>query len=407
VDRSVLHLDLDTFFVSCERLQNPSLIGKPILVGGLSDRGVVAGCSYEARQYGIHSAMPMKMARMLCPDAIVIRGDGEMYTRYSRMVTEIVHEAAPLYEKASVDEFYIDTTGMDRFVGTYKWAQQLRQTIMKETGLPLSFGLASNKVVAKIATGLSKPNGYQQVLGGMEKGFLAPLSVRAIPMVGEKTYHTLRNMGIVKIKTLQDMPVQMMEDVLGKTGRLLWERANGIDVTPVVPSREKKSISIERTFDRDTIDVNYLRSLVIAMTENLAYQLRSDDKLTACVTVKIRYTDFQTVSKQIQVPYTAADDLLIKQAVALFNALFNRRVMVRLVGIKFSNLIQGGFQIDLFEHTERELALLKAMDSIRNDFGQGAVKRAVAVAFKQGRQPAYRAVEAPKSLKDTKDDGCC
>ena len=265
--RSIVHMDLDSFFVSVSCLEHPKLKGKPVLIGGTSDRGVVASCSYEARAFGVHSAMPMKLARRLCPDAIIVRGDYERYSYFSEMVTDIIRENVPVYEKSSIDEFYIDLSGMDRYFGCYKWATELRQKITKETGLPISFGMSQNKTVSKIATGEAKPNGQQQIDYGNEKTFLAPLPVRKIPMVGEKTSEILRTMGVEKIETVQKMPVELMERVLGDNGIMIWKKANGIDNTPVEPYNERKSLSTEETFDQDTIDVNYLKSLIVAMTE--------------------------------------------------------------------------------------------------------------------------------------------
>jgi len=273
INRSILHMDLDTFFVSCERLLDSRLNGKPILIGGTSDRGVVAACSYEARKFGVHSAMPMKMARERCPEAIIIKGNSSTYMKYSSMVTDIIKEDSPIYEKASVDEFYIDLSGMDKFYGCYKYAGELRQKIIRETGLPISFGLSQNKTVSKIATGEAKPNNQIQIDYGEEKPFLGPLSVRKIPMVGLKTYQNLRNLGIQKIQTIQDMPIEMMESAFGKNGSGIWKKAQGIDNSPVIQYNERKSISTERTFDHDTIDVVKLKGILAAMAENLAFQL--------------------------------------------------------------------------------------------------------------------------------------
>ncbi|MCZ6520397.1 MAG: DNA polymerase IV, partial [Bacteroidetes bacterium] len=253
-NRAIVHLDLDTFFVSCERLVNPQLNDKPVLIGGTSDRGVVASCSYEARKFGIHSAMPMKMARILCPQAVVIRGDSGLYSKFSQMVTDIIKEQSPLYEKSSMDEFYIDISGMDRFFGCFQWATELRRTIIKETRLPLSLGLSINKTVSKVGTGEAKPNGYLQIGSGMEKQFLAPLSIKKIPMVGDKTYQLLRGLGLYHVKTVQGMPIELMQAAMGVNGISLWKKCQGIDNSPVVPYQERKSISIERTFEQDTID---------------------------------------------------------------------------------------------------------------------------------------------------------
>ncbi len=377
--KNILHLDLDTFFVSVERLLDSRLEKKPILVGGLSDRGVVAACSYETRGYGIHSGMPMKMAKELCPEAVQIRGNAGTYSQHSDKVTEIIKEYVPLFEKSSIDEFYADLSGMDRFFGSYKYASELRQRIIKETGLPISFGLSVNKVVSKVATGEAKPNNQLKIDYGLEKTFLAPLSIKKIPMVGDKTYQTLRNLGLRKVGTVQEMPMDVMQRVLGKNGTVIWKRANGIDHTPVIPFWERKSISNERTFDKDTIDVIKLRGLLIAMTENLAYQLRRGEKLTACIAVKIRYSDFNTYSKQMRIPYTSADHILIPKILELFKTLYNRRLLVRLIGIRFTHLVSGNYQINLFEDTEEALNLYQAMDHIRNRYGDKSVVRASAM----------------------------
>jgi len=375
--RSIVHMDLDTFFVSCERLLDSRLVGRPILIGGTSERGVVASCSYEARLYGIHSAMPMKMAKARCPDAIVIKGNSGIYSQYSRMVTDIVKEAAPVYEKASVDEFYLDFTGMDRFFGTLKCATELRQKIIRETGLPISFGLSENKTVSKIATGEAKPNNQLSVSYGEERGFLAPLSVQKIPMVGTKTYQTLCNLGIRKIHAIQQMPVEMMQGALGENGVGIWKKAQGVDLSPVVQHTERKSISTERTFDQDTIDVVKLKGILSAMAENLAFQLRRGLKLTGCVTVKIRFSDFQTQTLQRKIPYTAADHELLPLVAELFERLYNRRLLVRLIGIRYSDLVGGNHQLSLFDETIDYARLYQAMDRMRLRYGDRAVIRAL------------------------------
>ena len=372
-DRAIVHMDLDTFFVSCERLLDSRLMGKPVLIGGTSDRGVVASCSYEARAFGIHSAMPMRMAKQLCPEAIILRGNSGVYTKFSNDVTQVIKESVPLYEKTSVDEFYIDLTGMDKFFGCHKMASELRQRIMKETGLPISFGLSINKTVSKVATGEAKPNNQIQIQSGTEKPFLAPLSVRKIPMVGEVTYKSLCDLGIKRIQTVQQMPLKLMHRVLGKNGISIWKKANGIDNSPVIQYHERKSISTERTFDRDTTDIHKLRGIIIAMAENLAYQLRRGHKLTACITFKIRYSDFQTYTQQKRIPYSALDTSIIPVVLDLFNKLYNRRLLVRLVGVKFSHLVQGGHQIDCFQDDEKLIQLSRAIDKMRERYGDRAV----------------------------------
>jgi DNA polymerase-4 len=375
MDRSIVHIDLDTFFVSVERLLDSRLNNKPVLVGGTNGRGVVAACSYEARQYGIHSAMPMGMAQRLCPEAIVIRGDGGMYSKFSNIVTEIINEEAPLYEKSSIDEFYIDVSGMDRFFGTYKWACELRKKIIKETKLPISFGLSTNKTVAKVGTSEAKPNNHINIPKGFEKGFLAPLAIKKIPMVGDKSYKMLLSMGVKYVKTVQEIPIELMESIMGKNGIVLWKKARGIDNTPVEPYNERKSISSSITLEKDTIDTHQLKNILTAMAEKLAFQLRNEQKLTSVVTVTIRYSDFDTRTRQYRIPYTSLDHTLIKTVMSLFDQLYDRRLLVRLVGVRFSSLISGNYQMNLFEDTEEMINLYQAMDSIRNRFGNTAIRR--------------------------------
>jgi len=381
-ERSIVHMDLDTFFVSCERLLDSRLIGKPVLIGGTSDRGVVASCSYEARKFGVHSAMPMRMAKMLCPEAIVLRGNSGIYSNFSKDVTNVIKEHVPLYEKTSIDEFYIDLTGTDKFFGCYRLASELRQRIMKETGLPISFGMSVNKTVSKIATGEAKPNNEIRIIKGTEKPFLAPLSVRKIPMVGEVTYKSLCDLGVKRIQTVQEMPMELMHKVLGKNGLVIWKKANGIDDSPVVQYHERKSISTERTFDKDTTDMVKLKSIIIAMAENLAYQLRRGNKLTACVTFKIRYSDFQTYTQQQHIPYSAMDHTIIPVVLDLFHKLYNRRLLVRLIGVRFSHLVEGGYQINLFEDNEKHLHLSQAIDKMRERYGDRAIVIAAGIEAK-------------------------
>ena len=376
-----MHMDLDTFFVSVERLKDARLINKPVVVGGTGDRGVVASCSYEARAFGVHSAMPMRQARMLCPEVIVVRGDYEHYSDYSNMVTEIVEEKVPLYEKSSIDEFYIDMSGMDKFFGTYNYMKDVRNKIIKETGLPISFGLSENKTVSKVATGEAKPNNHLKIDLGIEKQFLAPLPVRKIPMVGEVTSQLLRKMGIVKIKTVQEMPLQVMDNILGENGKTIWRKANGIDTSPVEPYTERKSISSEETFSTDTIDIKKIKTILMAMTEKLAFQLRKENKLTSNVSVKIRYSDFDTHTKQMRIPYTSTDHTLMKVVKELFDKLFERRVLIRLVGVRFSGLVSGGYQINLLEDSESIIQLYQEMDLVRKRYGDKAVQRVSAMGY--------------------------
>jgi DNA polymerase-4 len=374
--RSILHMDLDAFFVSVECLRDSRLKNKPLIIGGKSDRGVVAACSYETRLFGVHSAMPMKLALQLCPDAIVISGDAEAYSMHSRIVTEIIREQAPLFEKSSIDEFYLDITGMDKFFGCYKWSTELRQRIMKETHLPISMGLSINKLVSKVATGESKPNGQRQIDRGCEEAFLAPLSIRKIPMIGKKTADFFYEMGITKVETLRKMPIEMLEATFGKNGRIIWNKAHGIDNSPVVPFVERKSISAESTFESDSIDIKKMKAILTAMVEKLAFKLRSEKKLCSCVAVKIRYADFETTSKQMHIAYTSSDKVLINHVMGLFDSLYSRRLLIRLVGVRLSKLAHGNYQINLFEDTHEEINLFEATDWIKGKYGPAALMRA-------------------------------
>lgn len=384
MERTIVHMDLDSFYISVERLMDSSLIGKPVIVGGTSDRGVVASCSYEARQFGVHSAMPSRMAKQLCPHAIFIRGDMDQYSKYSKEVTEIIEADAPLFEKASIDEHYLDISGMEKYVKTSMlWTHELREKIIRETGLPISFGLSENKTVSKIATGESKPNGEKQILHGLEKSFLAPLSIRKIPGIGEKTNATLQKMGISKIETIQSMPMIAMQRVLNENGASIWRKANGIDTNPLEPYTEQKSMSKETTFDKDTTDANMLQNMLVTMTDTLAYDLRQLKKVTGCITLKLKYSDFQTHTFQASIPYTASDHVLLQKVTELFMKNYNRRVLIRLIGVKFSNLVSGFNQINLFDDTEEKINLYSALDKIRMRFGSDAIGRAVGLKEKR------------------------
>lgn len=376
-ERHIVHLDLDSFYVSVEQLRNPKLKGKPILIGGSGDRAVVASCSYEARKFGIHSAMPMKTALRLCSHAIVVRGDLEVYSKFSGLVTEIMRDTVPVFEKASIDEFYVDMSGMDKFFGCNLFTQELKKRVLKESGLPSTYGLASNKLVSKVATNEVKPDGQIKIPFGNEKSFLAPLSVNKIPGVGKETAFKLYKMGVETVKLLSEIPVELLRNFLGKNGTDLWRKANGIDDSPVIPFSEQKSMSTENTFEQDTIDVQFLHAELVRMTEKLGFDLRKDNRLTGCVTVKLRYSNFETFTKQLTIPYTNSDHILMNTADSLFNKLYERRMLVRMVGIRFTNLIPGNYQIGLFDDTNEQVTLYKAIDSIKSRFGEKFLMRAV------------------------------
>jgi DNA polymerase IV len=376
MDRSIIHMDLDAFFVAVERKKEPKLNGLPLIVGGSSRRGVVAACSYEARKFGVHSAMPMYLAMQLCPDAKVISGDMEAYSQNSHLVTEIIADKAPAFEKSSIDEFYIDATGMDRFFGTFTWAVELQKKIMKESGLPISMALSVNKLVSKVATAEFKPSAQKQIPAGTEKDFLGPLAIEKLPMVGKQTASFLYDMGVRTVATLRDMPQQFLISAFGKNGISLWNKAQGIDDSPIVSYSEQKSISTESTFETDTIDVKKLKSILIAMVEKVAFQLREQKKLASCLTVKIRYSNFDTETKQIHIPYTSSDHVILRVVQELFDKLYNRRMLIRLVGVRLSNLVHGNQQISLFDDTEEDINLYEAMDFIKHKHGVEKLIRA-------------------------------
>jgi DNA polymerase IV len=386
MQKTIGHFDLDSFFVSVERLKNPTLLRKPVIVGGTSERGVVAACSYEARAYGVHSAMPAKLARRLCPDALWIRGDYESYIQHSAAVTSIMAESLPLLEKASIDEFYADFTGMDRFFGSYKYASELRRRILRETGLQISFGMSTGKTVAKVATNEAKPCGQLLVPMGQERPFLGPLSIDKMPYIGKVTAQQLRNMGIGSIGMLASMPAKMLQGLLGKTGLVLWERANGIDHSNVEPYHEQKSISKEMTFDKDTTDVSLLRSIVVKMIEDVCLDLRSKNRCTGQISVKIRYSNFDTHTRQLALPYTANDHDLQQAALDIFEKLYERRLLIRLIGIRLGKLVPGYSQIRLFDNSERLAGLYQAMDKIRHKHGLKAVMKVYGMQLYERRK---------------------
>jgi len=381
-DRNIAHFDLDAFFVSVECLRNSSLKGKPLIVGGSSDRGVVTCCSYEARKFGVHSAMPTRVAKRLCPQAIFIRGDFEAYSYYSKLVTDIIRDTVPVFEKSSIDEFYIDLSGMDKYFGCNIFASDVKKKVCNESGLPVSFGLASNKLVSKVATNEIKPNGQLIVPSGFEKGFLAPLSIIKIPGIGKETAMLLLKMGVETVKVLSDIPIEMLQNLLGRNGSELWRRANGIDESPVIPYHEQKSISTENTFESDTIDFDFMYGQLNRMTEKIAFQLREQNKLAGCVTVKLRYSNFETFTKQMSIPYTNADHVLLKVARELFNSLYDRRLLVRLLGIRFTHMIPGNYQISLFDDTQESINLYQAIDSVKHRFGEEYIRRARGVKMR-------------------------
>ena len=373
--RIIAHFDLDSFFVSVELLTKPELKGLPVIVGG-SERGVVSTCNYEARKFGVHSAMPSSRARQLCPQGIFLKGNYAEYSRYSHLVTRIIADASPLFEKASIDEFYIDLTGMDKFFNPLEWTISLRQKIMTETGLPISFGLASNKMMAKMATNQAKPNGYLQVPFGKEQEFLAPLPAADIPGVGGQTKIILASMGIYSIHDIFLAGEEILEERLGKFGPDLWTKSKGIHTREVSPYHEAKSISSENTFEENSADPVFLSAELVRLTEKICFELRKDRKVAGCVSVKIRYPDFETSSRQTTIPYTCADDEIIPVIKKLFLKLHKKDEPIRLLGVRLSDLTEDAVQTNLFMNAEKKTDLYKAIDEVKNRFGKSFVKRA-------------------------------
>ena len=380
--RHIAHFDLDAFFVSVELLKNPHLKGKPLIVGGDGQRGIVAACSYEARKFGIQSAMPSVTAKRLCPNAIFLKGSYHEYSKYSRMVTQIIADSVPVYEKASVDEFYIDMTGMDKFFGISQYTKELREKITRKTGLPISYGLSTSKLVSKMATNEAKPNGYLEVPAGKETAFLWPLNVDKIPGVGKQTQIALHKMGIITIEQIAKTPVDQLEYSFGKWGKKLWDKAHGISHSEVEPYSEQKSLSHENTFHEDSNDIVFLETELVRLTEKAAYDLRQEGKLTGCVTVKLRYSDFTTVSKQEVIDYTALDNVLMAKVKDLFTKLHKKGEKVRLLGVRFSHLVPMTIQMSLFDDALEKLELFKAVDIIKNQFGSDAVMKATSLKKK-------------------------
>lgn len=319
-----------------------------MIVGGSANRGVVTSCSYEARKFGVQSAMPMRAAMKLCPQAITIQGSYHEYAYYSKVVTSIIADKVPLFQKASVDEFYCDLTGMDRFFNVTEYTKNLREHIIKETGLPISCGLSSAKYISKMATNEAKPNGFLEVPHGKEKDFLWPLGIDKILGVGKQTEPRLRAMGLNTLGDIARTPKSILINKLGKWGEVLWNKSQGIGSTEIETEWDQKSMSHETTFHENQTDVSFIHSQLVRLTEKNAFDLRQDNKLTGCLTVKIRYSDFETLSRQETIDYTSLDDELIEKAKQIFDRFYQQGRPVRLIGVRFSHLADTGMQLNLF-----------------------------------------------------------
>ena len=369
--RSILNLDIDTFFVACERLNDSQLNKRPLIVGGSSDRGIVVSCSYEALRYNVRVGMPISLALKLCSNAKVIKGDFDLYSKKSQEITEIIKEKAPLMEKSSIQEFYVDMTGMDYHIGSVKWTNELIDRIKKESGLTMSYGLSINKTVSRIATQEGRPFSTKVIALPHVRPFLAPLSIRRIPKIRVQTSNSLHRIGIRKIKTLSETPVRTLTSLVGKKeADDLWHKANGIDHSPVVQHDEKKSISVDKTFEIDTLDIIGLKACISSMGQKLCFQLRQANKLTSIVSLRIRYTNSDSESLRKRISYTSLDNVIIPILQQLFVKLYQRRMRLRSISITYAGLVAGNYQIDLFNDTTEYVALYQAMDRMKARYGE-------------------------------------
>jgi DNA polymerase IV len=371
-----MHLDMDTFFVSVERLMDASLVGRPVIVGGTPfQRGVVAGCSREARAFGVHSAMPLRRAWELCPQAVFLHPHFTHYAEYSERVSELLADFVPVLEKASIDEFYLDLSGCGRIVGDEEgWTRRLKRTLTGELRLPLTYGVAANKITAKVATTVGKRAGDVRVPAGGEASFLAPHAVRLLPGVGGVMERDLLGMGIPRIGGIAVLPLQLFTNMYGRNGRSLHEHARGIDTTPIVPYRRQKSLGAEHTFDEDVLDPQTVVATLRRLTQRVGHDLRERGFLARAVTVKLRYADFVTVTRALHCEATAADHTLYALAERAFRTLYTRRVRVRLIGVSTSDLLEDYGQLFLFDaQEERYDRLYDGLDDIRRRFGKSAL----------------------------------
>lgn len=373
----VLHLDLDSFFVSVEILKNPSLKGQAVVVGGLGRRGVVVSASYEARALGIHAPMPGSRAQRLCPQAIFLPGDPQAYGQHSRLVRSIIAEEVPVYEVASIDEFYCDLSGLDRYAGgAWPFAQRLRRRIQLETGLPISMGMGRTRTLAKMATNAAKPNGELWVRPGTELAWLAPRPVAEVPMVGKQTLVRLTALGLYTLRDVQQQTEAQLEQKLGKAGRYLWRRAQGLGSSSVGGTRVRKSLGHERTFLEDVQDRRQLEARLMRLAEKSAYELRRQGLLAGCVAVKLRHSNFTTYGLQRRIPLSDSEQDFIPIARGLFHHLYRDGTPYRLIGIRLTELQAGGRPLSLFEDHPREQKLIRALDQIKSKYGEKSLKRA-------------------------------
>ncbi|MFC1941842.1 DNA polymerase IV [Chloroflexota bacterium] len=386
-NRTIIHIDLDSFFVSVEQVLNPELKGKPVVVGGKPDRrGVVATASYEARTFGLRSGMPLVTAARLCPKTIFIEGNFARYREFSRKFMAILSDFSPFIEPMGIDEAYLDVTGFESIHGSiWQMADKMKQRIQSELGLCASVGIASCKVVAKVASDFSKPDGLIEVPPGEERGFLAPLPVEKLPGVGKKAVKVINGLGVHTIGGLSRTPSDTLKNRLGAAGEILLRFANGIDNRQVLPPGEAKSISRETTFVKDTRDRSFLEATLWAQSEKVGADLRGKGKQASCVTLKLRYTDFTTITRSHTLRENASSNQVIfETGIGLLErALVAEKQAVRLIGIGVSNLVEASRQATMFAPSDLKLEELnKAIDRIRDRYGFGAIQTGRAVLLK-------------------------
>jgi len=375
--RTIFHLDMDTFFVSVERILNPELKGKPVIVGGdPHGRGVVAACSYEARKFGLHSAMPIRTAFKLCPQGIYLHGHYDEYVRYSKAVKNILSKYAPVLEQASVDEFYIDFTGCEHLFGGYPlFASKLQKEINNTLSLPCSIGIASNKTVAKIASDYHKPNGITYVPPGEEKKFLAELPVQTIPGVGKVMLKELNKRGIYYVSEIASLPKDYFGAAFGKYGIDLWEKANGKGTEYLSIEREQKSISHETTFLNDVLSIKKIEETLFVLSAKLSQSLKENKWIASTITFKLRYSDFKTLTKAKTISHTDDPAIIYNTVKTLLEKSYTRRVAIRLVGIRLTNFLISSEQQFLFDDTfTKRTRILDAINKVRIKYGYSAIQ---------------------------------
>jgi len=393
--RQILHLDMDTFFVSVERVRDPSLRGKPVIVGSDNPlgRGVVATASYEARAFGVHSAMPLRQAYRLCPQAVFLAGSPEAYVEASRTIRTLCEAAAPVVEMTSLDEGYLDLTGTERiYPSAGAAADALQRRIARELELPVSFGWGENKLLAKVASDSAKPHGLFRVYPGEGRTFLAPLPLRRLPGIGPKNGTLLARYGLERISDLEQLGERRLGEAMGEVGRMLYHRARGEDDSPVAAQRVAQSIGREHTYETDTTHGPTLLATLSLLAEHVGAALRSEAKRARRVTLKLRYADFKTVTRATMFAGGPTDDdrVIYYAAAAALEAAYARRVRARLVGVAVSDLIAEPWTLDLFEgeKMERLRRLGRSVDCVRERWGFDALLRGRSWEALQPNKPA-------------------